>query len=381
MPDLIDLLRGEDEELWSAPRLLRADIQEAAQQLSQHEARFLVNAFYRVQHDRIQSHNQAVALRTRAEPTRLTTWFEARYHQLEGQLQRVLDAYSQRLLRGQWLRAQMGIGPVLAGGLLAHLDNQPPATVGHWWAFGGYNPTVEWLGTERARAVVQAVAPEATRRPLTAEELLELGRRTGRNPLNVEKMARLAATPKGADPGEADPQAPFPMTRAVASAVLAKRPWNADLKTLLWKCAESFVKCSGRDDCLYGHFYHQRKAYEQAQNAQGCYATQAARELATKAIGRDTEAYQHYAEGRLPPGHIHARCERWVAKLFLSHFHLIATWDAYGRLPVKPFALAHQGHADFWWPRHTDLLPGLTAALEGQYGRRRSARPGNVCGP
>jgi hypothetical protein len=34
MMDLLDALRGEDEELWSAPRLLRADIQEAAATLS-----------------------------------------------------------------------------------------------------------------------------------------------------------------------------------------------------------------------------------------------------------------------------------------------------------------------------------------------------------
>jgi len=371
MPDLIDLLRGDDDELWSAPRLLRADIQEAASQLSPQEARFLVESFYRVQRDRIQAHNQALALSQSAEPNRLTTWFEARYHQLEGQLQRVLDAYSRRLPRGRWLRAQTGVGPVLAGGLLAHLDHEPPATVGHWWSFAGYHPTVEWLGTEKARALVQAVAPEATRRPLSAEELLELGRRTGRNPLNLEQMARVAAQRKAPATTPADPTIPFPLTRAMASAALAKRPWNANLKVLLWKCAESFVKCSGREACLYGHFYHQRKAYEQAKNAQGVYAAQAAHELATKQIGRDTDAYQHYAEGRLPPGHIHARCERYVSKIFLSHFHLIATWDAYGRLPVKPFALAHQGHANFWWPQHTDLLPGLTEALEGLYGPRR----------
>ena len=94
MIDLLDALRGEDEDLWSAPRLLRADVQEAAASLSPQEARFLVDAFYAMQAYRIRSSNQAQALAAEAEPNRLTTWLGERYWQLECQIRRVLDAYS-----------------------------------------------------------------------------------------------------------------------------------------------------------------------------------------------------------------------------------------------------------------------------------------------
>jgi hypothetical protein len=86
--DLLDAFRDDDPELWSAPRLLAADIQEAVTALSPQQARFFVDAYYSLQRDRIQAQNQSRALTDRAEPTRLTIWFEARYRQLEGQLQR-----------------------------------------------------------------------------------------------------------------------------------------------------------------------------------------------------------------------------------------------------------------------------------------------------
>jgi hypothetical protein len=156
MIDLLDALRGEDETLWSAPRLLRADVQEAAAAVSPAEARFMVDVYYALQAFRIRSSNQAQALKANDEPNRLTTWLKERYWQLEQQIWRVLDAYSAAQPVSRWARANRGIGSVLAAGLLAHLDADPPATVGAWWRFQGYDPTVQWLGTERARALVAA---------------------------------------------------------------------------------------------------------------------------------------------------------------------------------------------------------------------------------
>jgi hypothetical protein len=175
-----------------------------------------VDAYYSLQGYRIRSSNQAQALEAHDEPNRLTTWLGERYWQLEQQIRRVLDAYSLAQPVARWARANRGIGPVLAAGLLAHLDADPPATVGAWWRFQGYDPTIQWLGTERARALVVEVAPETTRRPLNAAELLELGRRTNRNPLHLEKLAMVTA---GHEPTADEP---FRLTRARMIAALAK---------------------------------------------------------------------------------------------------------------------------------------------------------------
>jgi hypothetical protein len=148
------------------------------------------------------------------------------------------------------------------------------------------------------------------------------------------------------------------------------------------------VKCSGHDDCLYGQLYKQRKAYEQSRNEQGLYAEQAARMLVDKRIGEDTEAYKHYVQGRLPPGHIHARSKRWAAKLFLSHWHEAATVARYGRLPVKPFAIERLGHHTWYRPMHMELIPGwaelrraaMTEPVQRR-GPRRRREPEGVRGP
>ena len=118
-----------------------------------------VDAYYSLQAYRIRSGNQAQALAAQEEPNRLTTYFGECYWRLECQIQRVLDAYSAAQPVSRWARANRGIGPVLAAGLLAHLDADPPATVGAWWRFQGYDPTIQWLGSEKARALVVEVAP------------------------------------------------------------------------------------------------------------------------------------------------------------------------------------------------------------------------------
>jgi hypothetical protein len=282
--NFLDALRQDDEELWEVPRMLRADLLEAARTLSQQEARYHVDTYYSLQHFRIQSQNQTMGLASSDEPNAVTSYLRDRFYQLERQIQRELDVWSQVTPLGQWSRAQVGIGPVLAAGLLAHLDSDPPPTVGHWWRFAGLDPSDIW-----------------------------------------EKNT--------------------------------KRPWNAKLKVILWKVGQSMVKCSGREDCLYGQLYKRRKLYEQERNAQGVNADQAEKALKTKNIGKETDAYKHYSEGRLPPGHIQARSERWTAKIFLSHYHEAATVAAHGRLPPKPFAIGRLGHTTWIEPHHMDMIP------------------------
>ena len=124
-----------------------------------------------------------------------------------------------------------------------------------------------------------------------------------------------------------------------------KRPWNAALKVLCWKISESFVKTKTRDGAYYGPLYDERKAYELAKNERGEYADQAAAKLVKFKIGKDTEAFTWYSIGKLPPGHIHARAERWTVKLFLSHYQAVAWEVRFGEKPPAPFAPAILGHA------------------------------------
>ena len=43
-----------------------------------------------------------------------------------------------------WAKSIIGIGPVMAAGLAAHIDISECPTVGRIWRFAGLDPTVEW---------------------------------------------------------------------------------------------------------------------------------------------------------------------------------------------------------------------------------------------
>lgn len=123
------------------------------------------------------------------------------------------------------------------------------------------------------------------------------------------------------------------------------RPWNAKLKVLCWKAGQSFVKVSNNDKDVYGKIYKERKAYEMEKNDNLEYKAQAEHILKTKKIGKETEAYKHYSEGKLPPAHIQQRAERYAVKIFLSHLQEFWYEEHYGEKPPKPFAIAILGHA------------------------------------
>ena len=307
---------------------LTRDIRAASATLSRGEARFLVDAYYQMQEDRKRSSNQVRALSESGEPHEVLAWLAQNTATLERNIKNALDAFSTADFVGCWAKTIIGIGPVIAAGLSAHIDIEKAPTCGHIWRFAGVDPTVEWLGRDRAKSLVASVdgplTPEVTRVLATAANL---------NPEHVLRLATVKAT------GEEQK-----LTRATLTAALSKRPWNAKLKVLCWKIGESFVKTSNNDADVYGHLWAERKAQEVARNEAGDFADQAAAKLKRFKIGKSTEAYKAYAAGKLPPGHLHARAKRWAVKLFLAHWQTVAYRHATGRMPPKPYVLARLGH-------------------------------------
>ena len=250
---------------------LTRDLKTAAATLTDKEARFLVDAYYLVQENRIRTDAQIRAMMESGEPCAVLSWLSEQSRVLETEVKGALDKYSAGHEVGEWLRGVVGIGPVIAAGLMAHINIEMAPTAGHIFSFAGLNPNVKWK--------------------------------------------------KG-----------------------QKRPWNAALKVLCWKAGESFVKTKGNDNSVYGKLYDKRKAEEEEKNVAGEFAEKAAQILASKRIGKTTEAFKHYSEGRLPPGHLHARAKRWAVKIFLSNLHEVWFEKHYGRPAPAPYPFAHLGH-------------------------------------
>jgi hypothetical protein len=127
----------------SIQRLTR-DLRDAAETLTDAEARFLVDAYYMMQDQRIRSGNQIGSLAKSDEPHRVLSWFNGNAETLENQVKQALGRYAGGSLVGQWSLSLYGVGPVLAAGLLAHINIEKAPTVGHIWRFAGLDPTVRW---------------------------------------------------------------------------------------------------------------------------------------------------------------------------------------------------------------------------------------------
>jgi hypothetical protein len=278
-------------EFFESIQRLTRDLRSAAITLSEREARFLVDAYYAMQRDRIRAAHQTRTLADNAEPHDVLEWLQAQRDTLEKQIAGALDAYSDGQPAGRWARSITGIGPIISAGLIANIDIRQAPTVGHIWRFAGLDPTMKW-----------------------------------------EKNT--------------------------------KRPWNGSLKRLCFLIGESFVKVSNNENDIYGKVYAARKLYEQAKNAAGDYAGQAAASLAAKRFGDDTQAKKHYLAGQLPPARIHLRAERYATKLFLSDLHAVMYWIEFTALPPKPWIISHGGHVHYVPPPNIDLVPGLSDAFK-----------------
>jgi len=120
-----------------------------------------------------------------------------------------------------------------------------------------------------------------------------------------------------------------------------KRPWNAALKVLCWKCGDSFCKFHNHPNCFYGHIYAARKVLEVERNAAGQFRALAEKTLAERHI-QDKATRAVYEAGQLPAGRLELRARRVAVKLFLSHYWEVAYWEHYHTMPRSPYIQAKE---------------------------------------
>jgi hypothetical protein len=123
---------------------LRRDIRSVATDLGREEVRGLVDLYYRLQEHRIALGNQGSALAKAERPTALLDHFHGQLATLERQVTSALDAWTSSDAGASWARSQVGIGPILAAGCVAHIDITRARTAGAIWRFAGLDPTVRW---------------------------------------------------------------------------------------------------------------------------------------------------------------------------------------------------------------------------------------------
>ena len=113
-----------------------------AANLSAAELRLLVSNYYQAQEMRKRADMQLRHLGDK-QPLWISTYMAESFADIEQQISKAFD----KLLISpvaMWIKAQRGVGPIIAAGLLAHIDISKAPTVGHIWRFAGLDPTLKW---------------------------------------------------------------------------------------------------------------------------------------------------------------------------------------------------------------------------------------------
>ena len=136
------------------------------------------------------------------------------------------------------------------------------------------------------------------------------------------------------------------------------RPWNARLKVLAWKIGDSFMKqrnmkidgvTTPHTKDFYGKIYVIDKAKRVKKNEAGGFAELAARALTERKI-KDKKLRATYESGRLPDGRIEQQAQRCAAKLFLSHYFEVAYECKFGERAPGPYSIEQQKRAHYIAP-------------------------------
>lgn len=325
-------------------------VKESMVNISRNDVRYLVDTYYQMQDFRKSLDNQVRSIEqgydkvdenNESQQPEALKWIAASFKNDEKQILKMLDAYTDSVGIGRWLKDIIGIGPVISAGLLAYFDINKANHANQFHSYAGLNDNNNpWLGTKGASALVKELKelfPDEDPKNISDNVLQEIYNRYRRDIVTVRRLSQ-AKDKKNQPLGY--------VTWDSLQKYLAMPPYNIALKTLCWKIGESFTKVSGKEESLYGRLYRQRKAYETAKNEAGDYAEYAAKCLAQKNYGKGTDAYKAYSEGKLPKAHIQQRAQRATVKIFIAHLFDAMYYEKYRKTPPTPYVLQYMGHQD-----------------------------------
>lgn len=278
------------------------------------EARFLIDTFYLMQDQRIRANNQIKGLEraatktaSEADPHDAMDWTHTQFHTLEQQVEKILTIFATSHPMWPFFEATLGVGPVLASGLLAHIDITQSPTAGHIWRFAGLDPTQKW--------------DKKTKRPWNAA-LKKICWKIG------DSFVKSSSNPRS-----------------------YYGPLYRERKRYEW---QRNLDGTNRDQA--GAYLTQKK-YASTTDAHAWYSGQCDPDLARSWLEQDkapTAAACRAQDGQgvpmLTPAQIDMRARRYAVKLFLSHLQHCWWQHTYGTPPPHPYAISHLGHGHYLPP-------------------------------
>ena len=297
----------------SEPMLrLTRDLRKAARTLDVNEARYLVDAYYTQQNNRIRANNQAKIMGKTGEPHDVVSWLTEQNRTLENQIKSALNIFVREHKLGEWAMSISGIGPVLAAGLMAHIDVSKATSASSVWRFAGLDPTSEWNKGEK--------------RPWNAK-LKVICWKIGESFVKVRNR-------------DSDIYGKIYYQRKSLE-------WANNARGNLKDVALQASERVGKDTDAY--VWYSGQVHKNALREYQAKSGQQIKEILTK-------LEEGTGTPMLAPGHIEARAKRYATKRFLSHYYHVAHLLEYGIAPAPPYGVTLHGHSHFDPPPHLDVI-------------------------
>lgn len=314
-----------------ALKLLPSDLRKATATMETREARYLVDTYYQMQDYRMASSSQVRSIGRDGEPHATLDFFGSQFATLEKQIKGSLKSYAEGDPLGVWAMSNYGIGPVIAAGLLAHIDISKAPTVGHIWAFAGLDPTRKWEKGQKR--------PHNAKLKVLCWKIGESFKKfSGRDDCYYGKLYQQRKTYEV----ERD-EAVIKVSHSEMMSMLdAKRGVGSEDDGARMADAPSPQQVPVDGSLVT--FYKIGNDWFGGGNAKWCEET-----LRTKNI-KDADTLAKYRSGHLPAGRLDMRAARWATKLFLAHYHGEGYRLHFGEEPPLPYPIAHLGHAHMIHP-------------------------------
>lgn len=137
-------------------------VKESIATVSGNQLRYLVDSYYQTQEYRKALDNQLRSIEQGVDGENATPlalkWLAQNVKNQENQIKKMLDEYTDQSPVTRWAKATIGIGPVIAAGLVANFDISKVKYVNQFYSYCGLNNNNSpWLGTDKAKELVDVI--------------------------------------------------------------------------------------------------------------------------------------------------------------------------------------------------------------------------------
>lgn len=368
---VLDLLQNPEEleAYLLAVHKMNKDLLLGMETVSPGQARFVVDLYYQMQKFRIDLQGQIRSQKKDGEPVDILKWYKGQFLILENQTKNALHKYAKSSQAGRWALSIDGIGPVIAAGLLAHIQpdrdnpklNKRMNNPSKLQRFAGYDPTVVWgkgekrpwnaklktLGYKLGESFVKLQGKEGAFYPpfftqFKAEEV-------ERN--DSGKNTPTAIRDQGAYKKETNAWAwvngCYP---AGMSAKLMDIPNRVPMEILVGEKAKTKVAKKATKKATKAAAKGSKnlaKKLEKAEKAEESISKKRSEWIAKERERLLEEELLEPGKGQpmLPPSQVHSRARRRLVKIFLTHMWQEIWVEKYAEEPVRPWIFVHGGHS------------------------------------